>query len=502
VSRDREIPWSAALPVTAVLAFAWVAARAIIQSITIDEADTYLTFVALDWPSHWYPGANNHVLNSILMRLSTGLLPLGNLSVRIPALIGAAIYIACACRLCRLISSDVRVQWPLLVCLVGNPLVLDFLTAARGYSLAAAFLLCAINVAARAEYPAPERTCVLCSLAAAFSVCANFSFAVINGVLLAAVCAACWRRHSNRPRLLVCCLLPGVMAGILVVGSMPWRFPSSQLVYGATSLRELFHSLAEASLFELNPYVANPLLFKTLRWLRPILLPLLLMLVAGRATILLCRRTTLKGDKSRWLAIRTAVLTGIGLLTVALHYAAFRLFHVLLPKDRTAIWMVLCCTLLAGALMALPGGGRAGEISRRILLGGGYALAIYFLACLRLNYFKEWKFDADVERAYSTLACYSHNHAVCDVPSNWMYASSLNFYRLRSGREPLTGFASTPGKPYPPDKPVYVVNAVEDGAFIRQHRLKIVYRGHLSDIAVVVRPDPDVRPSCPESGRR
>jgi len=40
----------------------WVLARAAVQAITIDEADTYLAFVAPAWPSYWYPASNNHVL--------------------------------------------------------------------------------------------------------------------------------------------------------------------------------------------------------------------------------------------------------------------------------------------------------------------------------------------------------------------------------------------------------------------------------------------------------
>ena len=44
------------------------------SSITIDEAHTYWAFVGRPWPTHWYPAANNHVLNSMLMRLAVALL--------------------------------------------------------------------------------------------------------------------------------------------------------------------------------------------------------------------------------------------------------------------------------------------------------------------------------------------------------------------------------------------------------------------------------------------
>jgi hypothetical protein len=49
----------------------WAVARAHTQAITIDEAVSYLVFVRSAQPLHWTPAANNHLLNSLLMRLST-----------------------------------------------------------------------------------------------------------------------------------------------------------------------------------------------------------------------------------------------------------------------------------------------------------------------------------------------------------------------------------------------------------------------------------------------
>ena len=92
----RSIP----LDLAAVAAFALVIARASIQSITIDEADTYLTFVGRMAPSHWSPGANNHPLNSVLMRIFVSVWGVHHLSVRGPVLIGAAVYIEAVRRLC------------------------------------------------------------------------------------------------------------------------------------------------------------------------------------------------------------------------------------------------------------------------------------------------------------------------------------------------------------------------------------------------------------------
>ena len=94
------------LPGTALFAFVWAVARACVQSITIDEADTYLAWVARPNPSHWEAASNNHVLNSLLMRLFTSVFGVSHLTVRAPALLGAAIYIAAIYLLC--VEADAR----------------------------------------------------------------------------------------------------------------------------------------------------------------------------------------------------------------------------------------------------------------------------------------------------------------------------------------------------------------------------------------------------------
>src|SRR5215471_6915403 len=136
------------LPGTALFAFLWALARACVQSITIDEADTYLAWVARPNPSHWEAASNNHVLNSLLMRLFTSVFGVSHLTVRAPALLGAALYIASVWMLCVALTPALRLQWPLFVCLVYNPFIFDHLVAARGYALALGFLTAALAIAA------------------------------------------------------------------------------------------------------------------------------------------------------------------------------------------------------------------------------------------------------------------------------------------------------------------------------------------------------------------
>src|SRR5260370_1253296 len=111
---------------TACFAIAWAVARACVQSVTLDESDSYLSIVAADWPAHWYPTSNNHVLNSILERIFTTAFGLSHLTLRAGALIGGAIYVAASYALCRRITNRHVLLWPLFLCLVYNPFVMDY----------------------------------------------------------------------------------------------------------------------------------------------------------------------------------------------------------------------------------------------------------------------------------------------------------------------------------------------------------------------------------------
>src|ERR1700730_4735389 len=132
----------------AVAAFAllWSIFRAYRQAITLDEADTYFWFASREANYIWYPFPNNHVLNTLLIWLNTHAFGLSPLTVRLPALLGAPLYISVAYFLCRAITDRFALQFGTLTCLVYNPFILDFFAAARGYSLANAFLISAVAI--------------------------------------------------------------------------------------------------------------------------------------------------------------------------------------------------------------------------------------------------------------------------------------------------------------------------------------------------------------------
>src|SRR5271157_1468700 len=84
--------------------------RAVTQSITTDEAFTYHRFVSQPFGGLLQPSdsnnANNHVLNSLLARVSIGLFGLSEFTLRLPSVVAGAVYLFAAYRLSFLLFGN------------------------------------------------------------------------------------------------------------------------------------------------------------------------------------------------------------------------------------------------------------------------------------------------------------------------------------------------------------------------------------------------------------
>ena len=74
------------------------------------------------------------------------------------------------------------------------------------------------------------------------------------------------------------------------------------------------------------------------------------------------------------------------------------------------------------------------------------------------------------------------------MQSNWHYAGALNFYRYATNRDTIEEFVSPPGAPLPLDRRVYILYYPDNQDFIARNKLRIVYKGELSDVVVAIRP--------------
>ena len=468
--------------VVAIIAMTLSVFRAYSQAITLDEADTYFWFVARSANHIWEPFPNNHVLNTLLIWVSIHLFGTSSLVLRVPALLGAAIYIAAAYCLSRSVTHRRSLQLPVFICLVYNPLILDFMAAARGYGLANGFLLAAIAIPIwqdRTGYFSFRGSCGLASMALGLSFCANFSFAFVNFAVFVFLLAWALRhKGSDSPiRILGLCVLPGLLVTLLICGYPLTHWPGQKdLWWGAHSWSEMGRSLIDASLYKVNSQFA---------WMTPLVLPVLGSLCALRLLAAVWER--------RWPALCVSGLGGTVALTLLFHGAAFRFRNLPLPISRTGIFLLPLVTLLAAGIAAWPVGSLVSRWLRTGLTASFYLLACYFLLCLRVHYFKEYEWDADVNEVYAVLARLNHSYGVKDVDANGTYVSPLNFCRIVSHHETFPEF-KVPAIDVVPGHAVYVLQREHHQHFIESQHLAIIFQGSSTPVVIAVPPGSPVPP--------
>ena len=424
-----------------------------------------------DSPTWWYPSSGNHVLHSILARIFTSLFGLSHLTLRAAAILGAAVFIGSVYGLCRSLLHEPVIRRPLFVCLVFNPFIMDYMVAARGYSLALGCLTAALLVMARGS---TQPAWIASSALIGLSLTANFSFGYADAAAVAALTLwACGRSRSLRTA--TACVAPACLVTLLICGHTILNFPRSQLYYGASGLKEMWHSVVTASFDDLNPYIVNPLLAGLLtqaaHWVPRLFIVLGILQLGAMAF--------------RKKVGFAALLAGTGAAALGMHWLAFRVARIPLPLARTAIFFVPLSVLFL-ALAAVAATSRFERALRICTIGMFQIAAVYFIGCLRLSYFKEWQFDIDVREAFGVLREIHRKEGISEIPSDWRYSSTLNFYRRFYGEESLAPFTWETHKKG--DRPAYVAYLPDDRSFIDTRRLQIVYKAKHSDLVIAMKP--------------
>lgn len=176
----------------AISLFAYTSVRASLLSFTHDESFTYLHFSSQPFHTIFaYNGlspSNNHLINSIMIKLSSFLLGTNEFSCRLPNLFAHLLYLLASF----LIVDRFHNHWITLcgfVIMNVNPFLLDFFGLARGYGLGLGFMMCGMYSFLRsldASSPDVKRS-FLTSFYVALATLSNLTFLniffAVTGVL-------------------------------------------------------------------------------------------------------------------------------------------------------------------------------------------------------------------------------------------------------------------------------------------------------------------------------
>lgn len=131
-------------------AFVLVVYQVFTVPITHDETRTILYTAQKNgfWDIMMYPDAipNNHILNTLLTKLSVTIFGVEQWSARLPSMLSFFVYAYAVYRiLTRVLTKRSMIFLPAAALFVANPYFLDFFSVSRGYALGASFCLLSVS---------------------------------------------------------------------------------------------------------------------------------------------------------------------------------------------------------------------------------------------------------------------------------------------------------------------------------------------------------------------
>jgi hypothetical protein len=416
--------------------------RAYQTSFLHDEAFTYLYSVRAPLQdvlsfSGSSASANNHLLNTLLMKISSYHFGDGELALRLPNVLAHALYLGASALLARRLTNG----WsaiPAFLLLNTNPFMLDFFSLARGYGLALGFAMLALYFGLRCSEGShlSPRFLLLSAVCGGLAVFANFSFlnfylglaAWLGSVGLFASIRAV-RAGASLPRALIANLLPLALLtlGLAAVIASPLLKLSqtNQIMMGGKRgfWEDTVQSLILTSLYN-APYrvIADGVL--------NVLIVAVLLLNLAVVLWLLSRRQ-----------VRDYAAGGMALVVALISAVSVVLQHLLVgvnyPTDRAALSFVpLFGLLVIGPLWWLrqtvwrP----LGLAVASLLVVLALASSLHALSVTKPGQVLFWRSDWDIKQMMQDLVA-DHDkpglrNRTVTPGGHWYFEPGVNFYRV------------------------------------------------------------------------
>jgi hypothetical protein len=457
--------------------------RARTQSITTDEAFTYNRSVSAPIPALWKDfDANDHVLHTLLCKVTTGMFGVSEFTLRIPALAGGILYFWTVWAFSRLLFRDGPFFLLSVAALALNPLILDYCSIARGYGMATALLLLALYQLLRFQKAVTELWRMnVAGVALALGVAANLTVA-LPGVVLMTLFSAQYLGECLRPldrdrlgarasHLIDRMVVPGIVITVtlLLFPLMPARRESFYV--GATRLADSVTSLIYACLWRPGNPFENSSLHQTME--SAILIAGWYVLpgvfaVAFFAAAIRRRITT----PLTWLFLLTVLTAG---LQMALHHWS----NVPYPERRTGLYYVPLLTLLG-----LETAFAAPKLLRTVSAAVALCMVALFLLLWNVRYYDEWLFDASTRDLMRSVQANRSRFPVLRLTASWPLLHGAIFYRSLYKLDWLE-------IPHPNERPkegqdLYLL-APEDWSLIEKWGLEVLEEHPVSHVRLAAR---------------
>ncbi len=418
--------------------------RAVTYPFTHDEALSYLIF---NGQPYWADSANNHLLNTALMKAAAALLGDSEIVLRLPNILAHGVYLTFSILLSLKLSKPAA-QVGSFIILNTNLFMLDFFFLARGYGLGLGFQMASLTllVAVMQERRRKRFLTFLYAavLTAVLAVFANFTFLnffiplwiISLGLLILNRQGNLQENWGMLPHLTL--IFVGGVACIAMAAHFLFQLKANNELYlGGTNniLLDTLKSLVQASLY--TDAIPN-------MWIK--IVAASIMALIG---LFLLAAIALWVSRRRIYSFHCLLLILIG--AVLLPILQNRLFDTPYPVDRSALLYVPLVGILLGKLFdfliifsdkpRLQGAGTFFSLAISLILAGYFALNFNAFSCY------SWAYEAKNKEVLQILNNH-HKSLLPDHPISvgisWVFEPSLNYYRISRHYNWLQPFTREP----------------------------------------------------------
>lgn len=237
--------------------FVYLTSRAIAVPFTHDES---LSYTIITGDNSWKHTANNHLLNTLLMRVTNSLFGSSELSLRLPNIIAFIIFSLALFKLIKSSSNNFILSLLFIVLTMFNPFLLEFFSLARGYGLAIGFIMLSSFFLIRnglysSSFKVLLTDFILTSLFASLATYSNLNAVNFLISIIIIFLLKFWlylKDNSLKKKQYYYFFTILIFSLIPLIENIKWLLflkRQNQLYYGADSLIESFNSFFYSSLY-------------------------------------------------------------------------------------------------------------------------------------------------------------------------------------------------------------------------------------------------------------
>ena len=410
------------LCLTGVAILCYTTYRAYALSFTHDESLTYLRYVRSS--AFQTEDANNHFLNSVLMKLSRWLFGISELALRLPNLLGNVLFLVFSARIVMTFRSamlTVVAFWIITL----NPYLLEFFSLARGYGLSMGLLMGSLfytQVYLSNDQKKPAM--IMSLLIGALAVITNYSLLNYYAALCMLFFICEYYYTCNKDIRLFLRGVPAIMIiPLLVLAFAIPRILNLQKVGdfyfdSIGSWEATIPALVTACVFEAGYPHSLQLTIKTM---------ILVFIGLGMVVSVWYLIRGRPDGESRFLIFAVSVVP----FCLAASYTQNALMGTNYPVGRTALFYIpFIAVIIVLFLNSISSGSRTTQLS--FLIIGLLTLSNTGLT-MNISYTQTWRYDMNTKFAMEALAEAGSKEGSLKfnttIASNWHFKPAIDYYR-------------------------------------------------------------------------